>query len=77
MSVFKVGKTGTSSTQPTIGKVIKRHNFYFQKQGRIYHNPGSKWVLNQAKKNKRLRIKHPPKYQDLGHIQSDKEFINP
>src|SRR3990167_8274381 len=25
----------------TIGKVIKRNNFFFQKSGRIYHNPNS------------------------------------
>jgi transposase InsO family protein len=57
--------------EPTIGKVIKRHHLYFQKQGRIYHHPSGKWALNQAKKTKRLRVKHPPKHQDLGHIQSD------
>ena len=57
--------------EPTIGKVIKRHNLFFQKQGRIYHDPESKWVQNQAKSKKRLRIKHSPKPKDFGHIQSD------
>jgi len=57
--------------EPTIGKVIKRHNFFFQKQGRVYHDPKSKWAQNQAKKKKRLRIKHSPKPKSFGHIQSD------
>jgi len=57
--------------EPTIGKVIKRNNFYCPRQGRIYHNPGGKWALNKAKRAKRLRVKHSPKHQDFGHIQSD------
>jgi transposase InsO family protein len=57
--------------EPTIGKVIKRHNLFYQKQGRVYHNPSCKWALNQVRKTKKLRVKHPPKHQDLGHIQSD------
>jgi len=57
--------------EPTIGKVIKRNHFYFQKQGRIYHNPGSGWAQNKARKAKRLRVKYSPRHQNLGHIQSD------
>lgn len=48
----------------TIGNIIKRHHFFSQKEGRIYHNPASKWAQNQAKKKKRLRIKHSPKPTD-------------
>ena len=55
----------------TIGNVIKRHHFFFQKAGRIYHNPGSKWARNEVKKKKRLRIRHSPKPTDYGHILSD------
>jgi transposase InsO family protein len=55
--------------QSTIGKLIKRRNFFFNKQGKVYHNPASCWA--KAKKVKRLRIKHSPKPQDFGHIQSD------
>ena len=55
----------------TIGNIIKRHHFFFQKAGRIYHNPGSKWARNEAKKKKRLRIKHSPKPTAYGHILSD------
>lgn len=56
--------------EPTIGKVIKRNNYFFQKQGKIYHNPASKWNQNKTR-IKRLRLKHPPSHQDSGHIQSD------
>jgi len=55
----------------TIGNIIKRHCFFFQKAGRIYHNPASKWALKQTKKKKRLRIKHSPKPAAYGHILSD------
>jgi len=60
-----------SISQSTIGKVIKRKNFFFQKQGRIYHSPVSKWATGRQRKVKRLRIKHSPKPKDFGHIQSD------
>jgi len=58
-------------SESTVGNIIKRHKFFFQKSGRIYHNPNSKWARNDAKKKKRLRVKHPPKLDDFGHIQSD------
>lgn len=55
----------------TIGNIIKRHHFFLQKTGRVYHYPGSKWAQNKVKKKKRLRIKHSPKPIDYGHILSD------
>lgn len=55
----------------TIGNIIKRHKFFYQKQGKAYHNPDSKWAKNKVKKKKRLRIKHSPKPIDYGHILSD------
>ena len=60
-----------SISESTIGKVIKRHHFFFQKLGRIYHDPASKWAQGKARKKKRLRIKHAPKPQDFGHLQAD------
>ena len=60
-----------SISESTVGNVIKRHKFFFQKTGRIYHNPNSKWAQNRRKKTKRLRVKHPPKPRDFGHILSD------
>ncbi len=58
-------------SESTIGNIIKRHRFFFQKSGRIYHDPNSKWALNQLKRAKRLKIKHPMKPGDFGHIVSD------
>lgn len=56
----------------TIGNVIKRNHFFFQKAaGKIYHDPNSKWAKNQVKRKKRLRIKHSPKPTEYGHILSD------
>jgi len=54
----------------TIGRIIKRHHFFFQKSGRSYHNTNSKWATNQTRK-KRLRIRHSPKPTENGHILSD------
>lgn len=45
----------------TIGNIIKRHKFFFQKSGKVYHNPNGKWARNEAKKTKRLRIRYSPK----------------
>lgn len=53
----------------TIGKVIKRHQFFFQKKDRIYHNPNHCHDHHQSKK--RLRIKHAWRPKTLGHLQVD------
>jgi transposase InsO family protein len=58
-------------SESTIGNIIKRHKFFFQKSGKVYHDPGSKWAQNKVKKKKRIRVKHPPKPQEFGHILSD------
>ena len=58
-------------SESTIGNIIKRHKFFFQKIGKVYHNPDSKWAKNEAHKKKRLRVKHLPKFGDFGHIQAD------
>lgn len=55
----------------TIGNIIKRNHFFFQKAGRIYHNPNAKWARNEAKKTKRLRVRYSPKPAEYGHILSD------
>ena len=66
---LKIGIPTVSAS--TIGNIIKRNHFFYQKAGKIYHNPASKWAQNKAKKKKRLRIKHSPKPADCGHILSD------
>lgn len=56
-------------SESTIGRVIKRNKFFFQKQGRIYHTPGSGWA--KRKKRKRLRVRYAPKPKEFGHLQLD------
>jgi len=46
----------TPIEESTIGKVIKRNNLYYFRQGRVYHNPGSKYA---------------PRQTDVGHLQMD------
>lgn len=58
-------------SESTIGNIIKRHNMFYQKIGRYYHNPNGKWARNEAKKTKRLRVKHSPKPESFGYILSD------
>jgi len=53
----------------TIGKVIKRNHLFFQKQGRLYHNPNSGWA--KRKPAKRLRVRYSPKPTEFGHLQMD------
>ncbi|MFZ6016420.1 MAG: integrase core domain-containing protein [Nitrospirota bacterium] len=60
-----------SVSESTVGNIIKRHKFFYQKSGRIYHDPNSKWAQNSVKKARRLKIKHPLKPEDFGHIVAD------
>jgi transposase InsO family protein len=55
----------------TIGNIIKRNNFFYQRKGRIYHNPASKCAQRNNKKTKRLRVRYAPKPNDFGYIVSD------
>jgi hypothetical protein len=59
----------------TIGKVIKRHHFFYQKTGRIYHKPSLARELSLRKKRKkRLRVRYAPKPESFGHLQMDTVF---
>ena len=61
-----------SVSASTIGNIIKRHSFFYQRPNyKVYHNPNSAWARKAVKKKKRLRIKHSPKPQEYGHILSD------
>lgn len=56
----------------TIGKIIKRQGLFFQKSGRVYHDPGSKWAENQGKRRlPRTRVRYAPHPTDEGHWQMD------
>jgi transposase InsO family protein len=61
------GKGLKSISESTIGKVIKRNKLFYQRAGRIYHDPSIKRPLHQ----KRLRIKRSPRHEDFGHIIAD------
>ncbi len=58
-------------SESTVGNIIKRNHFFFQKTGRIYHNPASKWAVESLTKQRRLRVKHTPKPEYFGHIMAD------
>jgi len=64
---FKLGIKSISAS--TIGKLIKRNHFFFQKQSRMYHNPASGHA--RQKRIKRLRVRYSPKPADFGHLQMD------
>ncbi|KKR70070.1 MAG: Integrase core domain protein [Candidatus Woesebacteria bacterium GW2011_GWA2_40_7b] len=55
----------------TIGNIIKRHNFFYQDQRKVYHDPSSGWAQRGRKKTKRLRIKHSFHPNYFGYILSD------
>ncbi len=53
----------------TIGKVIKRNNFFFQQSGKIYHNPGSGFA--KRKRTRRIRVRYAPKPTKIGYVEMD------
>lgn len=56
----------------TIGKIIQRHRLFFQKTGRVYHNPNSKQAQNHGRTHTpRERVRYAPHPEDLGHWQLD------
>lgn len=64
---FCQGKGLRPIAESTIGKVIKRHKLFYQKNGRVYHDPSMK----RQPKDKRLRVKRSPRHEDFGHIIAD------
>lgn len=56
-------------SESTIGKIIKRHNLYYQRSRRIYHNPSSKQA--QKKVRYREKIRYSPKVEEIGYIEID------
>jgi transposase InsO family protein len=64
---FSRGKGLRPIAESTIGKVIKRHKLFYQKSGRVYHDPS----IKRRPKDKRLRVKRSPQHEDFGHIIAD------
>jgi transposase InsO family protein len=61
------GKGLKSIAESTIGKVIKRHKLFYQKAGRVYHDPS----IKRQPRERRLRVKRSPRHEDFGHIIAD------
>lgn len=59
-----------SVCESTIGKIIKRHKFFYQSSGRVYHDP-ARCMKGSRSKPKRLRVLHAPKHTEFGHFQAD------
>lgn len=55
----------------TIGNIIKRNHFFYQKAYKSYHDPSGAWAKKEVKKKKRQRVKYSPKPKDYGYIVSD------
>ena len=64
---FCQSNTLKTIAESTIGKVIKQHKLFYQKTGRVYHDPNRKRPIKQ----KRLRVKRSPRHEDFGHIIAD------
>ncbi|MGE5893746.1 MAG: integrase core domain-containing protein [bacterium] len=60
-----------SISESTIGKIIKRHKFFYQKAARVYHDPDSWWARQKYRRAKRVRVKHPTRRAEMGHFQAD------
>lgn len=62
-----------SVSESTIGKIIKRHKFFYQgKPGKAYHDPNRK----QPQRQKRQRVKRSPKAVEVGHFQADSSVVH-
>jgi transposase InsO family protein len=53
----------------TIAKIINRNHFFFQKQGRNYHNPNSKVATRKV--TYKTRVKRSPAVLTSGYIEID------
>jgi len=58
-----------SPSESLIGKIIKRKSIFPKINGRIYHNPASKYA--QKKLNYKTRVKSSPKPNNFGYIEID------
>ena len=61
-------------SQSTIGRILKRNNYFHTKQGELrhsYHTATGKWQRRKKWKKKRLRVKYHPRPKSFGYIQMD------
>lgn len=56
-------------SEPTIGRIIKRNNLFFQKRGRIYHDPTLKHTHSQI--SYKSKAKGSPHVSSAGYLEID------
>lgn len=61
----------TPISESSIGNIIKRYKLFYQKTGRIYHDPAHWRARSKNTPHSKLRLKHPMKPEEFGHIVSD------
>jgi len=57
-------------SEAKIGRIIKVYKIFNQRQGKMYHNPSSKYAEFKTK-SKRERAKYAPRPTEFGYIQID------
>ena len=57
-------------SEPKIGRIIKFYHLFYQKQGKLYHNPDSGYA-KAGSRVRRTRVRYSPKPEDFGYIQMD------
>jgi transposase InsO family protein len=63
-----------SVSESTIGRILKRNNYFKDKQSQTrhgYHTASGKWQRKKKWRKKRLRVKYHPKPKSFGYIQMD------
>lgn len=66
LDVFCQGQGYQSISATTIGKVIKRHHYFFTQDKRVCHDPNRKKQATKAK----VRVWKAPKHE-LGYVEAD------
>lgn len=69
LDIYCRGKGLPLYSEAKVGRLIKLYHLFYQKAGRVYHNPASKCA--QRTKVRRLRVRYSPKPADFGYIQMD------
>lgn len=59
-----------SISEAKVGRIIRLYKLFYQKEGRVYHKPGSR-CAQRVGKTRRERVRYAPKPKDFGYIQVD------
>ncbi|RJR20793.1 MAG: hypothetical protein C4581_02935 [Nitrospiraceae bacterium] len=55
----------TPISESSIGNIIKRYKLFYQKTGRIYHDPAHWRARSKNTPHSKLRLKHPMKPEEV------------